>query len=55
MSESPFDRRWKMASVSADTAGGGAHRISIPYLPIAEARTVFDDLGARVNETAFRW
>ncbi len=55
LGESPFDRRWKMASVSADTAGGGSHRISIPYLPIDEARTVFADLGARVNETAFRW
>ncbi len=55
LGESPFDRRWKMASISADTAGGGAHRITIPYLPAAEARVVFDDLGARVNETAFRW
>ena len=55
LAEDPFDRRWKMASVSADTAGGGSHRIAIPYLPIAEARAVFDDLGARVNETAFRW
>jgi putative membrane protein len=55
LGESPFDRRWKMASVSADTAGGGSHRISIPYLPAAEARALFDDLGARVNETAFRW
>lgn len=55
LAEDPFDRRWKMASVSADTAGGGSHRITIPYLPIAEARAVFDDLGARVNETAFRW
>jgi len=53
--ESPFDRRWKMASVAADTAGGGSHRVVIPYLPVAEARAVFDDLGARVNETAFRW
>lgn len=55
MGESPFDRRWRMASVSADTAGGGAHRITIPYLPVAQARALFDHLGTRVNETAFRW
>jgi putative membrane protein len=55
LGESPFDRRWKMASVSADTAGGGSHRITIPYLPVAEAHALFETLGARVNETAFRW
>ncbi len=55
MSNSPFDRRWQMANVSADTAGGGSHRISIPYLPAAEAQSVFDELGTRANETAFRW
>jgi putative membrane protein len=55
LGETPFDRRWKMASISADTAGGGSHRIVVPYLPQAEARAVFNDLGARVNETAFRW
>ncbi len=55
LGEDPFDRRWRMASISADTAGGGSHRISIPYLPAAEARVVFEQLGTRVNETAFRW
>lgn len=55
MGESPFDRRWKMARVFADTAGGGAHRIAIPYLSVEEARALFDDITARVNETAFRW
>jgi membrane protein YdbS with pleckstrin-like domain len=55
LGQSPFDRRWRMASISADTAGGGSHRITIPYLPLEEARTAFDDLGVRVNETAFRW
>jgi putative membrane protein len=55
LGESPFDRRWRMASVSADTAGGGTHRITIPYLPVADAHALFATLGARVNETAFRW
>ena len=41
--------------LAADTAGGGSHRIVIPYLPAAEARAVFDDLSTRVDETAFRW
>lgn len=55
MGESPFDRRWKMARVFADTAGGGAHRVAIPYLSVEEARALFDDITGRVNETAFRW
>ncbi len=55
MGESPFDRRWKMASIAADTAGGGSHRISISHLSVDAARAVFADLEARVNQTAFRW
>ncbi|HEU4929895.1 MAG TPA: PH domain-containing protein [Candidatus Krumholzibacteria bacterium] len=55
MGETPFDRRWKMARVFADTAGGGPHRVAIPYLPVEQARALFDDLSGRVNETAFRW
>ena len=32
--QSPFDRRWKMASLSVDTAAAGPadHRIDVPYL-----------------------
>jgi len=55
MGETPFDRRWKMARVFADTAGGGPHRVAIPYLPAEQARVVFADLTDRVDETAFRW
>ncbi|MBB6092631.1 putative membrane protein [Povalibacter uvarum] len=40
--ESPFDRRHRMASVSIDTAGGGAMRdnIHIPFLPEQIARAL---------------
>ncbi len=55
MGETPFDRRWKMARVFADTAGGGSHRVYIPYLPAEQARLVFAELTDRVDDTAFRW
>ena len=36
MTQSPFDRRHRMASVRVDTAGAGdaSHRVDIPYLPV---------------------
>lgn len=51
--ESPFDRRHGMASVEVDTAG--SHRVDIPYLGRATARTVADALAAQAARTAFRW
>lgn len=38
--QSPFDRRWKMATLSVDTAAAGPadHRIEIPYLDEKFAR-----------------
>lgn len=37
--ESPFDRRWKMASISIDTAGAGIadHELEIDYLDASDA------------------
>ena len=55
LGETPFDRRWQMARIFADTAGGGPHRVSIPYLPVEQARLVFAELTDRVHDTAFRW
>lgn len=55
MTESPFDRRWTMADVFADTAGGGSHRIALHYLPADEARAVYAHLCARAAATTFRW
>jgi putative membrane protein len=44
--QSPFDRRWRMASLTVDTAAAGPaeHRISIPYLEAAFAMAEFDAL-----------
>jgi putative membrane protein len=53
--ESPFDRRWSMADVLADTAGGGAHRIAIHCLPVDEARAVYSHLCEQAASTTFRW
>jgi putative membrane protein len=51
----PFDRRWRMASLAADTAGGGSHRIQIPYLSEDTARALFDRLRETAGRTRFRW
>ena len=57
MTQSPFDRRHRMASVRVDTAGAGAasHRVDIPYLPVETATELFGQLGAAAARTAFRW
>lgn len=57
MSESPFDRRHRMASVAVDTAGAGkmGHRIDIPYLDVEVARGISKRLYAEVRATEFRW
>jgi putative membrane protein len=55
LDESPFDRRWAMADVSADTAGGGSHRITIPCLATGDARSVYTHLCAKAASTTFRW
>lgn len=38
VSESPFDRRYRMAGLGIDTAGASAQRLRIPYLDQAAAR-----------------
>ena len=50
--ESPFDRRTAMARVHADTAGGG---ISVPYLPVETAQTLYGTLAIAAANTRFRW
>lgn len=46
---SPFDRRWGMARISVDTAGGSPlHRVEMPYLDEAEARGIYRRLRAEV-------
>lgn len=57
MAQSPFDRRYGMASVAVDTAGAGrvGHRVAIPYLDLGVAV----DLTRRLEDEAlrrdFRW
>lgn len=57
LSQSPFDRRLAMATLSVDTAGAGpaGHRIDIPYLATATAREIEARLLAETSRTAFRW
>jgi putative membrane protein len=57
MTQSPFDRRHRMASVRVDTAGAGdaSHRVDIPYLSVEEANELFGQLATAAARTAFRW
>ena len=57
MTQSPFDRRYRMASVQVDTAGAGdaLHRVDIPYLPVETAAELYGQLGFAAARTAFRW
>lgn len=57
MSESPFDRRHRHATVKIDTANAGAagHPIAIPYLPSDIARHLYVRLSTAAGQTAFKW
>ena len=57
MTQSPFDRRHRMASVRVDTAGAGdtAHRVAIPYLRLETATELAGQLAAAAARTEFRW
>jgi putative membrane protein len=57
MSQSPFDRRHRTASVRVDTAGAGdgSHRVAIPYLPAERATELFEQLATAAARTTFRW
>ena len=53
---SPFDRRWKMATVRVDTAGGSSvEGFSLPYLSPAVAEELREDLVRRSAHLEFRW
>lgn len=52
---SPFDRRWGMVTVAADTAGGGGHRLAMPLLDAEQAGLVLAHVRARVAAAGFRW
>jgi putative membrane protein len=57
LTESPFDRRHRMASVDVDTAGAGDldHRMGIPYLARATADALRRQLTQHAAQTSFRW
>jgi len=55
LQESPFDRRWQMASVAVDTAGAGAHAIDVPYLSRAVAEQLRTAVAAQAAATTYRW
>ncbi|MEE8583321.1 MAG: PH domain-containing protein, partial [Acidobacteriota bacterium] len=57
MSQSPFDRRYRMSRLRVDTAGAGqtGHILEIPYLDWDVARSLYNSLGADAAHTAFRW
>jgi putative membrane protein len=57
LSESPFDRRARMARVRVDTAGASdaSHRVDVPYLARDTAARLFELLAGEAARTAFRW
>lgn len=57
LDQSPFDRRWQMATLSLDTAGAGPadHRIEIPYLDEAFARSEFERLRVAAARHIPQW
>ncbi len=57
LKESPFDRRYEMASLKVDTAGAGPadHKICIPYLPREVALAQLEDLFEKAQRAAFRF
>jgi len=50
--QSPFDRRWGMATLHFDTAGASAseHALAIPYLPADTARRLYEELSQELRK-----
>lgn len=57
LSQSPFDRRHRMATLYADTAGSSpfTHPLELRYLPEAEARALFAELSRRIARRKLQW
>jgi putative membrane protein len=57
LSQSPFDRRWKTATLFVDTAGAGPsdHAIEVPYLEAEFARQEFESLDRSAAEHRPQW
>lgn len=53
---SPFDRRWDMAWLAADSAGAGpVPTMRVPFLPANTANETRRQIAASIPRTAFRW
>ena len=57
LTQSPIDRRYRMAALRVDTAGGSqtGRKIRIPYLLSEHARSLFERLSLATARTEFRW
>ena len=57
LTQSPFDRRYGMATLWLDTAGAGALSppLRIRYIAEHDARALFEQLGAQVARRRLRW
>jgi membrane protein YdbS with pleckstrin-like domain len=56
LSESPFDRRHRMARVNVDTAGAEEGQpAGVPYLTRATAEALHGRLVKQAAQTSFRW
>lgn len=53
--ESPFDRRWKMASLVVDTASPAGGRLEVPYLPAMVAQELQRHLSREASRRQFHW
>lgn len=56
-SQTPLDRRARMATLAIDTAGPGGQQAAlvVPYLPVREARRLSRELAREANRRDFRW
>jgi putative membrane protein len=57
LTQSPFDRRYGMATLWLDTAGAGALSppLRIRYIAEHDARALFEQLGTEVARRRLRW
>jgi putative membrane protein len=57
LSQTPFDRRYRMATVRVDTAGQANTMLSfvVPFLALEDARALSDRLRHEAADTSFHW
>jgi putative membrane protein len=57
ITQSPFDRRWSMATLSVDTAAAGPaqHRIDVPMLSDSFAESEYETIAALASQKQLQW